>query len=126
SRYHEQQQLLRTEQSRAAGRTAESTALRRLERDLHDGPQQRLVRASMDLARVEALAAKDPTKAQAVLRATREQLGLTLDDLRRLSRAIAPPVLVDRGLAAALTELAAISPIPTTVESPELTLPEHV
>lgn len=126
SRYHEQQQLLRTEQSRAAGRTAESTALRRLERDLHDGPQQRLVRASMDLARVEALAVKDPTKAQAVLRETREQLGLTLDDLRRLSRGIAPPVLVDRGLAAALTELAAISPIPTAVESPDLTLPEHV
>ncbi|ASK66722.1 histidine kinase [Brachybacterium avium] len=126
SRYREQQRLLRTEQSRAAGRSAESAALRRLERDLHDGPQQRLVRASMDLARVESLAQKDPQKAQAVLRETREQLGLTLDDLRRLSRGIAPPVLVDRGLAAALTELAAISPIPTTVEAPELELPEHV
>lgn len=126
SRYQEQQRLLRTEESRAAGRTAESAALRRLERDLHDGPQQRLVRASMDLARVESLAAKDPVRAQAVLRETREQLGLTLDDLRRLSRGIAPPILVDRGLAAALTELAAISPLPTTVECPELELPEHV
>lgn len=126
SRYEEQQRLARTEQSRAAGRSAESTALRRLERDLHDGPQQRLVRASMDLARVESLAQKDPEKAQSVLRETREQLGLTLDDLRRLSRGIAPPVLVDRGLAAALTELAAISPIPTTVEAAELDLPEHV
>ncbi|ATG52430.1 histidine kinase [Brachybacterium vulturis] len=126
SRYRDQQRLLRTEQSRAAGRSAESAALRRLERDLHDGPQQRLVRASMDLARVESLAQKDPEKARAVLRETREQLGLTLDDLRRLSRGIAPPVLVDRGLAAALTELAAISPIPATVEAPELELPEHV
>ncbi|WP_193104342.1 sensor domain-containing protein [Brachybacterium sp. FME24] len=126
SRYESQQRLLRTQESRAAGRTAESTALRRLERDLHDGPQQRLVRASMDLARVEMLAAKDPEKAQSVLRETREQLGLTLDDLRRLSRGIAPPVLVDRGLAAALTELAAISPLPTSVESPDLDLPEHV
>ena len=126
SRYEEQQRLARTEESRAAGRTAESTALRRLERDLHDGPQQRLVRASMDLARAEALAAKDPDRAMTVLRETREQLGLTLDDLRRLSRGIAPPILVDRGLAAALTELAAISPIPSTVESPELDLPEHV
>lgn len=126
SRYQEQQRLVRTEQSRAAGRTAESAALRRLERDLHDGPQQRLVRASMDLARVESLAAKDPERAQSVLRETREQLGLTLDDLRRLSRGIAPPILVDRGLAAALTELAAISPIPTTVECSELELPEHV
>lgn len=125
-RYEEQQRLVRTEQSRAAGRSAESTALRRLERDLHDGPQQRLVRASMDLARVESLAQKDPEKAQAVLRETREQLGMTLDDLRRLSRGIAPPVLVDRGLAAALTELAAISPVPTTIEAPEMELPEHV
>ncbi|MFC7465220.1 sensor histidine kinase [Brachybacterium sp. GCM10030252] len=126
SRYEEQQQLLRTQESRAAGRTAESTALRRLERDLHDGPQQRLVRASMDLARVEALSVNDPERAQAVLRETREQLGLTLDDLRRLSRGIAPPVLVDRGLAAALTELAAISPLPTSIECPQLDLPDHV
>ena len=126
SRHQEQQRLLRTEESRAAGRSAESAALRRLERDLHDGPQQRLVRASMDLARVEALAVKDPEKAQAVLRETREQLGLTLDDLRRLSRGIAPPILVDRGLAAALTELAAISPLPTSIECPALDLPEHV
>jgi len=126
SRYEEQQRLARTEQSRAAGRSAESAALRRLERDLHDGPQQRLVRASMDLARVESLAQKDPQKAQSVLRETREQLGLTLDDLRRLSRGIAPPILVDRGLTAAITELAAISPIPTTVEAPEMELPEHV
>src|SRR5690606_41138305 len=53
-------------------------------------------------------------------------LGATLDDLRRLSRGIAPPILVDRGLTAALAELAAISPIPATVDSPELELPEHV
>ncbi|AXK44728.1 sensor histidine kinase [Brachybacterium saurashtrense] len=126
SRYQEQQRLARTEQSRAAGRSAESAALRRLERDLHDGPQQRLVRASMDLARVESLSERDPSAARTVLRETREQLGLTLDDLRRLSRGIAPPILVDRGLAAALTELAAISPLPATVECPEMSLPEHV
>ncbi|MEE1619216.1 sensor histidine kinase [Brachybacterium sp. J153] len=126
SRYEEQQLLVRAEESRAAGRSAESNALRRLERDLHDGPQQRLVRASMDLARVEALAAKDPERAQQVLRETREQLGSTLDELRRLSRGIAPPILVDRGLPAALQELAAISPLLTRVEVPELDLPEHV
>lgn len=126
SRYQEQQRLARAEQSRAAGRSAESAALRRLERDLHDGPQQRLVRASMDLARVESLAERDPAAARTVLRETREQLGLTLDDLRRLSRGIAPPILVDRGLAAALTELAAISPLPATVECPEMSLPEYV
>ncbi|MGP9682492.1 sensor histidine kinase [Brachybacterium sp. AOP3-A1-3] len=126
SRYETQQRLLRTQESRAAGRTAESTALRRLERDLHDGPQQRLVRATMDLARAESLAADNPEKAGEVMRGAREQLGLTLDDLRRLSRGIAPPILVDRGLAAALTELAAISPVRTTIECPDLKLPEHV
>ena len=126
SRYEEQQRLLRTEESRAAGRSAESAALRRLERDLHDGPQQRLVRASMDLARIESLAEKDPERAQTVLRETREQLGLTLDELRRLSRGIAPPILVDRGLQAALAELAAISPLAVQVDVPELELPEHV
>src|SRR5699024_11360020 len=92
SRYLEQQQLLRTERSRAAGRSAESAALRRLERDLHDGPQQRLVRASIDLARVESLAGTDPEMAPSVLRAAREQLGLSLDAVRRLSRGTAPPV----------------------------------
>ena len=126
SRYEEQQRLLRTEESRAAGRSAESAALRRLERDLHDGPQQRLVRASMDLARIESLAERDPERAQAVLRETREQLGLTLDELRRLSRGIAPPILVDRGLPAALAELAAISPLAVSVQAAELGLPEHV
>ena len=126
SRFEEQQRLLRTEESRAAGRSAESAALRRLERDLHDGPQQRLVRASMDLARIDSLAERDPERAQTVLRETREQLGLTLDELRRLSRGIAPPILVDRGLPAALAELAAISPLPVSVEAPDLDLPEHV
>ena len=126
SRYEEQQQLVRAQQSRAAGRAAESESLRRLERDLHDGPQQRLVRASMDLARVEQLSESDPEQAMQVLRETRDQLGSTLDELRRLSRGIAPPILVDRGLRAALVELAGICPIRTHVEMPEeLDLPEH-
>jgi signal transduction histidine kinase len=126
SRYEEQQQLVRAQQSRAAGRIAESESLRRLERDLHDGPQQRLVRASIDLARVEQLSETDPDRAMQVLRETRDQLGSTLDELRRLSRGIAPPILVDRGLRAALVELAGICPIPTHVEMPEeLDLPEH-
>lgn len=126
SRYEEQQKLARTEKSRAAGRQAESAALRRLERDLHDGPQQRLVRAQMDLARAERLGKSDPERARTLMSETRTQLADTLDELRRLSRGIAPPVLVDRGLAAALTELAAICPVPTTVDCPDLGLPDHV
>lgn len=126
ARYEEQQHLARTEQSRAAGRVAESAALRRLERDLHDGPQQRLVRASIDLARAEQLAGTDPQQSLQVMGETRAQIASTLDELRRLSRGIAPPVLVDRGLTAALTELAGITPLPTRVDCPELELPDHV
>lgn len=126
ARYEEQQHLARTEHSRAAGRAAESAALRRLERDLHDGPQQRLVRANIDLARAEQLAAADPEQSLRVMGQTRAQIASTLDELRRLSRGIAPPVLVDRGLAAALTELAGITPLPTRVDCPDLELPDHV
>ncbi|PWH06626.1 histidine kinase [Brachybacterium endophyticum] len=126
SRFDEQQQLARTEESRAAGRVAESESLRRLERDLHDGPQQGIVRATMDLARAERMADGDPERAQQILRETRTLLGSTLEDLRRLSRGIAPPILVDRGLAAALAERAALCPVPTSVDCPDLDLPEHV
>lgn len=126
ARYEEQQHLARTKESRAAGRAAESAALRRLERDLHDGPQQRLVRANIDLARAEQLAGDDPEQSLRVMAQTRAQIASTLDELRRLSRGIAPPVLVDRGLAAALTELAGITPVPTSVDCPDLDLPDHV
>ncbi len=126
SRFEEQQRLARTEESRAAGRAAESESLRRLERDLHDGPQQGIVRATMDLARAERLAASDPERAQHILAQTREMLGTTLEDLRRLSRGIAPPILVDRGLAAALAERAALCPVPTAVDCQDMDLPEHV
>jgi signal transduction histidine kinase len=126
SRFEEQQRLVRTEESRAAGRAAESESLRRLERDLHDGPQQGIVRATMDLARAERMADGDPERAQEIVRETRTLLGATLEDLRRLSRGIAPPILVDRGLPAALAERAALSPVPTSVDCPDLDLPEHV
>ena len=91
ARYEEQQHLARTKESRAAGRAAESAALRRLERDLHDGPQQRLVRANIDLARAEQLAGDDPEQSLRVMAQTRAQIASTLDELRRLSRGIARP-----------------------------------
>ncbi|EWS81059.1 histidine kinase [Brachybacterium phenoliresistens] len=126
SRFEEQQQLVHVQASRAAARTAESESLRRLERDLHDGPQQGLVRAGMALARAERLAAEDPERAREIVRETRELLGGTLDEVRRLSRGIAPPVLVDRGLRAALAELAGTSPVPATVRVEADQLPAHV
>lgn len=114
--------------SRAAVREAEADALRRLERDIHDGPQQRLVRLNMDLARARRQSASDPLKAQALIDDAMQQTQETLAELRQLSRGIAPPILVDRGLEAALSEAAARSTVPVTVYSglpAQGTLPAH-
>jgi signal transduction histidine kinase len=92
---------------------AEDTAMRRLERDLHDGPQQRLVRLQMDLAATERRAAAGDTgEAVAYAREAQHQAKAALDELRALSRGVAPPLLADRGLVAALSALAEESPLP--------------
>ncbi|RDV46588.1 hypothetical protein DOE76_00590 [Leifsonia sp. ku-ls] len=103
--------------SRGAAVAAEDQALRRLERDLHDGPQQRLIRLQMDIAAAERKLSDDPDAAAALLVEARQQAGDTLEELRALSRGFAPPILQDRGLVAAAESLAARSPIPVTMES---------
>lgn len=127
SRADSQAQIATLTQSRAAVRQAESDALRRLERDIHDGPQQRLVRLSMDLARAKRQAATDPEKAEQLIAEAMTATQDTLAELRQLSRGIAPPVLVDRGLEAAIMESAARSVVPVTVyaDLPQ-DLPDHV
>lgn len=114
-------------ESRGAAREAEATALRRLERDIHDGPQQRLVRLTMDLARARKQAGTENAALTDLLDSALQQTRDTLDELRALARGIAPPVLADRRLQAALEEMAARSPIPVTlrVEVPDA-LPAHV
>ena len=116
----------RLTRSREAGRRAESAALRRLERDLHDGPQQRLVRLNMDLARARRQAGSDPVRAQEILDEAMAQTRDTLAELRQLSRGIAPPVLVDRGLVAAVQEAAARSVVPVSVHAGIPAVPDHV
>jgi len=101
-------------ESRDSAIVAEDRSLRRLERDLHDGPQQRLLRLQMDLASAERALADDPEAARRLLEAARVQAGDTLEELRALSRGFAPPLLQDRGLAAALDSLASRNPIPAT------------
>ncbi len=127
SRAELQQQVRRSEEGRAAGRAAEAESLRRLERDIHDGPQQRLVRLSMDLGRARSQLDRDPEQARATLEGALSQTRETVEELRSLSRGIAPPVLVDRGLEAALREAVARSPVATTLtyDAPE-NLPAHV
>jgi signal transduction histidine kinase len=112
------------EQKRAAV-SAEATALRRLERDIHDGPQQRLVRLAMDLSRARQQLATDPEAAGRTIDEALTQTRDTLAELRALSRGIAPPILVDRGLPSALAALAGrgVIPIELTVD-PRLGTPE--
>lgn len=114
-------------ESRDAARVAESAQLSRLERDIHDGPQQRLVRLKMDLARMERQVGDD-SHAILGLRAAITSTQDTLDELRALSKGIAPPVLSDRGLVAAVREAAGRATIPVTVEADlnEVILPPHV
>jgi signal transduction histidine kinase len=105
------------EQKRAAV-SAEANALRRLERDIHDGPQQRLVRLAMDLGRAQQQMETDPEAARRTLEEALNQTRDTLAELRALSRGIAPPILVDRGLPSALAALAArgVIPVDLTVD----------
>jgi signal transduction histidine kinase len=111
------------EQKRAAV-SAEATALRRLERDIHDGPQQRLVRLAMDLSRAQQQLTTDPEAARQTLAEALTQTRDTLAELRALSRGIAPPILVDRGLPSALAALAGrgVIPVELTVD-PQLGTP---
>jgi signal transduction histidine kinase len=112
SRAATQAELGRLTEGRNAAVAAEAVALRRLERDIHDGPQQQLVRLNIDLARAQRQMERDPEAARTALGEAAGLARETLEDLRALSRGIAPPVLADRGLAAALTALAARSPVP--------------
>lgn len=96
--------------------TAEATALRRLERDIHDGPQQRLVRLAMELGRAQHHFDTRPEAARDSLADAVVQTQEALDELRALSRGIAPPILVDRGLRESLTALAARSTIPVALD----------
>jgi signal transduction histidine kinase len=108
------------QQQKAAAVSAEATALRKLERDIHDGPQQRLVRLAMDLGRAEQQFSTDPDAARATVAEALTQTRETLDELRALSRGIAPPILVDRGLQAALTALAGRCTVPVDLDAPSI------
>ncbi|MGN0064600.1 MAG: sensor histidine kinase [Nocardioides sp.] len=115
SRAAMQQEVRRVIGTRSAAQDAEVGSLRRLERDIHDGPQQRLVRLSMDLGRARR-SVDDPERTAALLDDALAQAREAVGELRSLSRGIAPPILVDRGLEAALRELAVRQPLPVGLE----------
>ncbi|MFG3022657.1 sensor histidine kinase [Streptomyces sp. NPDC048254] len=89
--------------------------LRRIERDLHDGAQARLVAMGMDLGTIEMLLDKDPEKARQLLAQARRASVEALGELRDLVRGIHPPVLAERGLGDAVRALALRLPVPTEV-----------
>jgi signal transduction histidine kinase len=96
--------------------TAEAAALRRLERDIHDGPQQRLVRLAMELGRAQHHLDSRPEAVREALADAIVRAQEALEELRGLSRGIAPPILIDRGLREALTALAGRSTVPVELD----------
>jgi signal transduction histidine kinase len=99
---------------------------RRIERDLHDGAQQRLVALAMDLGRAKAKFANDVDAAAELVDQAHVQAKAALTELRNLVRGVHPPVLTDRGLDAALSGLVAISPIPVDVQADVALRPKPV
>jgi PAS domain S-box-containing protein len=114
------------EASRARIVAAGDDERRRLERNLHDGAQQRLVSLSLSLRLAQNRIQSDPEGAEQLLDASREELAQALEELRELARGIHPAVLTDRGLEAALESLAARSPFPIDVNGPSCELPAQV
>ena len=88
---------------------------RRIERDLHDGAQQRLVALAMELGRAQAKFTDDPEGARKLVDQAHAQAKEALTELRNLVRGVHPPVLTERGLDAALSGLAALCPVPVDV-----------
>ncbi|MEV0613407.1 histidine kinase [Nonomuraea sp. NPDC050404] len=104
--------LRRTRNLAADSQAAE---MRRIERDLHDGTQARLVAIGMTLGAVDQLVETDPKAARALLTKARDASAETLTELRRVIRGIHPPVLAERGLTDAVRALAMDSPLQVTV-----------
>ena len=100
---------------------------RRLERDLHDGAQQRLVSLALTLRMAREKVGWDPGEAEFLLDRSREELDEALKELRELARGIHPAVLTDRGLGAAMEALAHRAPLPVELgELPDRRYPEHI
>ena len=124
-----QRQVIDLTVSRGAAQSAEGHSLRRLERDIHDGPQQRLVRQQMDLAAAERQLDSNPEAARALIASAMVQSREALEELRALSRGFAPPILLDRGLVAALESAGVRSAVPVRIvsELPEgIDLPQEI
>jgi signal transduction histidine kinase len=111
------ERITELERSRARVVDAAGAERRRIERDLHDGAQQRLVSLAMNLGRAKAKFADDPAAAKEIIDQAHTEAKEALAELRDLVRGVHPPVLTDRGLDAAISGLAALCPVPVTVDA---------
>jgi signal transduction histidine kinase len=106
-------QLRQAQTAHTKAASAEAAALKAVERNLHDGPQQVLIRVGMDLTAAERrLAAGDQAGAQELIDQAKGRNSQAIAELRALARGIAPPALAEHGLVSAFTVLAASSPVP--------------
>jgi signal transduction histidine kinase len=103
-------------ETRAGAVDAAAAELHRIERDLHDGAQARLVALALDLGMAEDRFERDPEGARELVEKARGDAKAALVELRDLARGIRPALLAERGLGEAISALAARTPLPTTVE----------
>ncbi|MDG4786788.1 sensor histidine kinase [Micromonospora sp. WMMD1102] len=110
------QRVRQLTETRAGTVDAQAAELRRIERDLHDGAQARLVALSMSIGLAEELMSRDPAAARPLMAEARQASGQALGELRDLVRGMHPPVLAERGLAGGVRALALKLPLPVEVD----------
>jgi signal transduction histidine kinase len=110
------EKVTRLETSRAAAVDSAEAERRRIERDLHDGAQQRLVALAMDLGTARERLEHDPEGGRQLVAEAHEEAKAALKEIRDLVRGIHPVILEDRGLDAALSAIVARSPVPVTLD----------
>ena len=104
-------------ESRSAVIDVEASELHRIERDLHDGAQQRLVMLTIDLGLASERIETDPAAARQLIVEGQEQAREALAEIRNLVRGIAPSILLDRGLVSAVESITGVGPVPTVLVS---------
>lgn len=120
-------QLAKVKESRSRIVTAADEERRRIERDIHDGAQQRLVALALELRSAQRRLGEDvDPELEGLLSSAADELQVAVDELRELAHGIHPGILVQGGLAAALESLAGRSPVPVSVEATQERFPPEI
>jgi signal transduction histidine kinase len=119
-------QLAKVQESRRRIVTAGDEQRRKIERDLHDGAQQRLVALALELRIAQRQFGKESPELERVLGAAVSELQVAVEELRELARGVHPAVLTEEGLAGALVSLAARTPVPVRIDAPDDRFPGEI